>query len=352
MKTLSNNYFIVILGCIFIALLYLLKPILTPFLVGILLAYLTDPLVDKITRLGIPRLVSVIFIFLILFVFIIFILLLLIPLIQAQIVRLIDFLPKVVMWIQNTIFPWLVDKFGVQEILNLDYLKTHLAENWAKAGGVASWLAGTLFHSGMALIEIITTLLLIPVVTFYLLRDWNKVIAGIRNLLPRQIEPTISKIVKDCDKVLSAFFRGQLLVMLSLGIIYSIGLSLIGLQIGLVIGLLAGLASIVPYLGFVVGIVTASLAAYVQFGTFTSIVLVLIVFGIGQALESTVLTPNLVGDRIGLHPVAVIFSVLAGGWLFGFFGVLLALPVAAVIMVLLRFLHQYYQSSELYKAKT
>lgn len=350
--TLNNKFFIVILGLIFVALLNSLKPILTPFLVGALLAYLADPLVERISRWGVPRLLSVIIIFLILITIFTLIILLIIPLIQKQIISLIEFIPKVISWLQNTIMPWLINRFGIQEGINIDSLKQTLAENWSKAGSAAGWIATTVLQSGMALVELVTNLLLIPVVTFYLLRDWSSVIGGIRNLLPRKIEPMVVELAKECNSVLSAFFRGQLMVMLALGIIYSIGLTAIGLQIGLMIGLIAGAASIVPYLGFIVGITSASIAAYVQFGTLTSVILVFIVFAIGQILESTLLTPNLVGDRIGLHPVAVIFAILAGGHLFGFFGVLLALPVAAVIMVLLRFVHHRYQSSQLYKTKT
>jgi predicted PurR-regulated permease PerM len=189
----------------------------------------------------------------------------------------------------------------------------------------------------------------VPVVTFYLLLDWNKIIKNIDQLLPRSIEPTIAKLIKESDQVLSAFFRGQLLVMLGLSIIYGVGLSLTGLSIGLILGLILGLISIVPYLGLIVGVLIASIAALIQFGTFSSLLSIWLVFLIGQLCESLLLTPYLVGDRIGLHPVAVIFAVLAGGTLFGFFGVLLALPVAAVLMVWLRFLNNRYHKSAFYQ---
>jgi predicted PurR-regulated permease PerM len=166
--------------------------------------------------------------------------------------------------------------------------------------------------------------------------------------LPRKQAPLIKKLATECDDVLSEFLRGQLLVMFSLGIIYTIGLWIAGLEFALLIGMLAGLVSFVPYLGFVVGIIVAGIAALVQFNDVIHIIYILIVFGIGQAIESMVLSPWLVGERIGLHPVAVIFAVMAGGQLFGFFGVLLALPVAAVIVVLLRYLHGRYLDSSLY----
>ncbi len=344
-----NKTFIIILLVITAIGLYFLSPVLTPFLAAAILAYLVDPLVRVLTWLRVPRLLSVIIVFLTSLFVIVLLFLLLVPLIENQILVLIEVIPSIIAWLQDTIVPKLKEYFGIQQLVNIDTFKATLAENWTKAGGIASWLWKSIMHSSFALIEWCADLILIPVVTFYLLRDWNIVLNGIRNLLPRKIEPTVVKLAKECDSVLSEFFRGQLLVMLSLGVIYSIGLSFVGLKIGIMIGLIAGLLSIVPYLGFIIGISSASIAAIVQFGTFSEVLSVWIVFMIGQAIESTLLTPNLVGDRIGLHPVAVIFAVLTGGTLFGFFGVLLALPAAAVVMVLIRFLNQHYRQSKLYQ---
>jgi len=185
-------------------------------------------------------------------------------------------------------------------------------------------------------------------VAFYLLRDWDLLVAKVRDLLPRHIEPTISKLARESDGVIGAFLRGQFIVMSALGVIYSVGLSLIGLEFSLLIGLLAGLISFVPYLGLITGVLAASVVALLQFHSFLSIVWVLAVFGIGQLISDFLLTPLLVGDRIGLHPVAVMFAVLAGGHLFGFFGILLALPVAAVIVVILRHVLNEYLNSNFY----
>lgn len=350
MQKTFNKVFAVILGLIFITLLYFLSAILTPFLIATLLAYLANPLVEKLTHWRMPRLLSVIIVFLgIIFVIVISVLLL-VPLIQDQITRLIEVIPSIVTWSQDQVMPWINKNFGVNQVINVTTLKQSLTANWAKAGGVATWILTTIFYSGLAIIAFFVNLVLIPVVTFYLLRDWKIVLKNARSLLPRHIEPTVVKLAVQCDEILSAFFRGQLLVMLTLGVIYSIGLSMIGLQIGLMIGFIAGLVSIVPYLGFIIGVTSASVAAYAQFGTLSAVSLVWLVFAIGQSLESTLLTPKLVGGRIGLHPVAVIFAVLAGGSLFGFFGVLLALPTASVIMVLLRFINQRYQHSRLYQS--
>jgi predicted PurR-regulated permease PerM len=191
-------------------------------------------------------------------------------------------------------------------------------------------------------------LVLIPVVTFYLLRDWDKLLEGIRTLIPRRIEPVISGLSSEIEEVLGAFIRGQLMVMFALGAIYAVGLWLVGLDLAFIIGMSAGLLSIVPYLGTAVGIVAGLAAAAFQFQDLFHIVLVLIVFGAGQSLESMFLTPKLVGDAVGLHPVTVIFAVLAGGQLFGFLGILLALPVASALNVLVRHLRQEYTKSSLY----
>ena len=345
MNKFSIIFAIIVIGVV----LYFLAPILTPFLVGALLAYLVDPLVNQLMRLRLPRIFAVVAVFIILFSTLVILILLLIPLIQKQILILTDSVPRAIEYIQETLISWLQIHANLQDVIDVDALKTSLSENWMKAGGLATQFLKTILHSGITVFAWVTNLLLTPVVTFYLLRDWNLIIANMRKLLPRSMEPTVVSLVMESNNVLSAFFRGQLLVMLSLGCVYSIGLMIIGLQVGLLIGLIAGLASVVPYLGFIVGLTTASIAAFVQFGSFMPVFFVVIVFIIGQMLESMLLTPMLVGDRIGLHPVAVIFAVLTGGVLYGFFGVLLALPAAAVIMVLLRFLFQRYQHSKLYR---
>lgn len=344
-----NKFFVIVLSVIIFTLLYLLAPILTPFLIGTLLAYLVNPIVNLLMRLHLPRILAVIIVFLILFLLIFLSILLVVPLIQTQVEHLMEAIPDILTWVQDTAMPLLKEHLNNNQLINVTSIKEQLSQNWVKAGGMAGWVVATIFHSGFKLLHWLFDILLIFVVTFYLLYDWEKVVNGLHQLLPRKYEPTVVKLVKECNDVLGAFFRGQLLVMLTLGIFYSIGLSLIGLKVGIVIGILVGLLSIIPYLGIVVGIIAASIAAFVQFGTIMGVVPVWIVFAIGQTLDGMLITPKLVGNRIGLHPVAVIFAVLAGGVLFGFFGVLLALPVASIIMVLLRFLNSYYHKSKLYR---
>ncbi|MDX5377284.1 MAG: AI-2E family transporter [Halomonas sp.] len=329
-------------------LLFQLETMLMPFIAGMILAYLSDPLADRLERLGLSRTLAVCAVFLLMSVLLAIALLILIPLLMQQIRQFNLMIPGIFAWVQTVLAPQLQDWVGLDVTADLDAIQQTLASNWQNAGEYAAQLLGRVGRSGMAFITWVTYVALIPVVTFYLLLDWDRMMANLRDLLPRQWEPDAVRLGRRCDEVLSAFLRGQLLVMLSLGVIYALGLTLVGVRFGLLIGMVAGLASIVPFLGFIVGISVALLVAFFQFGTWLALVGVVVVFATGQALESTLLQPKLLGDRIGLHPVAVIFAVLAGGNLFGFTGVLLALPAAAVIMVLLRELNDRYKRSTLY----
>jgi predicted PurR-regulated permease PerM len=234
------------------------------------------------------------------------------------------------------------------DVFNLQTVKQALSQYWSEVGQVAGGLFSYMTRSGMVLVQWLGNLILIPVLTFYLLRDWDILVARFRELLPRRYAKTFIEMSLECDDMLAGFMRGQLMVMFSLAVIYTLGLSLIGLELALLLGVIAGLVSFVPYLGLIVGILLAGLAAFFQFGEWLPVLQVAIVFAVAQAIEGMVLTPRFVGERIGLHPVAVIFAVLAGGQLFGFTGVLLALPAAAVAMVLLRHAHQRYIDSHLY----
>ncbi len=338
---------------VILALLWLLAPVLTPFLVAAMFAYLGDPLADRLEKLKLGRTLAVSIVFTLMLLVLVGVLLLLVPLIERQVVRLINSLPDYVAWIRDQAAPWLqqhlnVDfgNFDTQRVVDL------LREHMSSAGGFAAVVLANVSRSGLAVVAWLTNLVLIPVVTFYLLRDWDVLIERIRQLLPRSVEPTVSRLARDADTVLGAFVRGQLSVMVALGLIYGIGLWAVGLNVGPLIGMIAGLVSFVPYLGFIVGLVAGLIAALVQYHDWLHVILVLAVFGFGQVMEGYVLTPRLVGDKIGLHPVAVIFAVMAGGQLFGFTGVLLALPVASVIMVLLRYAHERYTSSSLYRTGT
>lgn len=340
-----------IFGALWVGLFYALAPVLTPFVASAALAYLADPIVKRIDawQPKLSRTWAVVTAFAILSVIFLMALFFVIPTIVAQINKLINDLPSYVAWLQVTLIPWLRTTLGLDpSLFNLVELQTYLIDYLDEIRGLIGGLLGSISKSSVTLIGWMANLVLIPVVTFYLVRDWQILMANIQDLLPRRIEPIVVKLMQEADEVLGAFLLGQFIVMLALGTIYSLGLLIIGLDFALLIGMLAGLVSFVPYLGFIIGILAASIAAIFQFQDAFYLIPVVMVFAIAQLIEGMVLTPLLVGDRIGLHPVAVIFAVMAGGHLFGFVGVLLALPVAAVIMVLLRHTHDEYLKSALY----
>jgi len=337
----------VVLLCLFI---YLLHPILTPFLVALGLAYLFDPMVDRLEKYGLSRTWGVVAVFAVFTLIVMALLLVLVPMLAKQLLRLYELAPQMLDWLQHTAMPWAQAKLGLADgFWKFDKVKAAISEHMGQTTDIVGVVLSQATASSLALIGLLANLVLIPVVSFYLLRDWDVMMAKIRSLLPRDREARLVSLAGECHEVLGAFVRGQLLVMLALGVIYAAGLMLVGLELGLLIGLIAGLAAIVPYMGFVIGIGAALIAGLFQFGgDLYPMIGIVAVFMVGQALEGMVLTPLLVGDRIGLHPVAVIFAILAGGELFGFTGILLALPVAAVIMVLVRHVQDLYKDSGMY----
>lgn len=344
----SNKLLLVIAAAIFGFLLYQLSPVLMPFLLSALLAYLADPIVDKLEAKKLSRTLSVTIVFAILFLILLVFLLVVLPLLSDQISALIKSLPDYVSVLQTTVVPWL-NSIGIPVgSFDINTLKETLTKYWSEVGQVAGGIFSYIKGSSAVVLQLMTNLFLVPVVTFYLLRDWDLIVARFRTLLPRRYAARVIELTLECDDMLAAFIRGQLMVMLALSTLYSIGLALIGLELSLLIGITAGLVSFVPYLGLIVGIGLAGLAAFFQFHEWFPILMVILVFSSAQVIEGTVLTPRFVGERIGLHPVAVIFSVLAGGQLFGFIGILLALPAATVIMVVLRYALRRYLASRLY----
>ena len=350
--TNNSRWFWLIIASISFFLLYLLSPILTPFVLGALLAYLGDPVTDKLEAKKFSRTLSVLIVFSSIILVMLIIFLLVIPVFETQLSKLFVKLPSYIDWIMTLLQPQLQDAFGVDtSVLEVDQIKKALTEHWGQTGGFIKGIVKTLSHSGMIVLSWLTTIVLTPVITFYLLRDWDKLVDYVQDLLPRDVEPVISHLAKESDVVLGAFLRGQLTVMLALGTIYSIGLGLVGVEFALLIGMVAGVVSFVPYLGLIIGILVAGIAVMFQTGNIVDLLLVFLVFGVAQIIEAIVLTPLFVGERIGLHPVTVIFAVLAGGQLFGFFGILLALPMAAILAVIMRHLHDSYKESNIYTIK-
>ncbi|WP_149194903.1 AI-2E family transporter [Luteimonas suaedae] len=333
-------------------LLLALGPILTPFVLAALLGWLGDPLVDRIERSGRSRAVAVTLVFALMVLLLVLALLILVPMLEEQIVTLIDTLPSYREWFMQTAIPWVEQRTGFEISTWLDpqSLIELAREHWQQAGGIAATFFGYVQRSGFAFLTWMVNLVLLPILTFYFLRDWDRLVERVAALVPRDHLATVTRLARESNDVLGGFLRGQFMVMLAQGAFYAVGLQAIGLRLGILVGLIAGLISFVPYLGATVGAVLMLLAALVQEQGIDWQLLILgsVVFVAGQLLESYVLTPRLVGDRIGLHPVAVIFAVMAGGQLFGFVGMLLALPVAAVANVLIGFAQERYRESQLY----
>lgn len=342
----TRNVLYAFFAVVFVAFIYQLSGILTPFALAALLAYLGDPLVNRMTKLHIPRTLGVVIVFVIFLGLVVGALVVLLPLLQREFVTLAGKIPAAIDWLQTTVVPWVKEHFGVDHPFDLEGLKNELPQHVAKAGGVAKVLVRTVTHSGLAIVGFLSDAVILLVVAFYLMRDWDSVLLSVQNIFLEKHQAKVVTIAKDCDTVVGAFLKGQLLVMLALAVTYSIGLSLIGLDIAILVGLLSGLVAIVPYLGFIIGILVASVAAYLQFHSIEPVFFVWLVYGVGVMLESSVYTPLLVGKKIGMHPVIVVFSVLAGGKLMGFFGVLIALPGASIITVLLRHLREYFVDEE------
>jgi len=339
----------VAVGVVAALLFYLLQPILLPFVLGALVAYLGDPLVDVLARRGISRTLGVAIVFFVFSALVTIACVLALPLLLHQLDLLLAKIPVMYSWLTQETLPWIQKKFDLplERLPQLNW-SGQLADHWQSLGKLTAQTLVKISGSGASLLLAVANLALVPVVAFYLMRDWDRLVAKTLSMLPLAWQGKVFHMVGEADEVVGAFLRGQFLVMCTLSVVYGFGLWLVGLQLALLLGVVAGLASIVPYLGFTVGVLVSCVAAYAQFGDWSMLLWVLLVFGIGQAIESMVLTPVLVGDRIGLHPVAVIFALLAGAQIAGFVGVVVALPVAAVIMVFMRHAVDHYRASDIY----
>ena len=327
-------------------LVYLLAPVLTPFLAGALLAYIFDPLVDRLQARGLSRTTGTVAVIVLAGLAVFALMLVAMPLFQGQFAELSQRIPAALELVQTRLLPWLAQTFGIRIDADLGTLKTWLTEKAAQNG--ADWLP-TLQTGALAIVGILANLLLIPVVMFYLLRDWDTMVARVAELAPRPWLDVITRIARSMDAVVGEFLRGQMSVMLALSAYYAVALWFAGLDYALPIGILTGVLSFVPFLGFGLGMILALLVALLQFADWTGVAWVAGIYLAGQVLESYVITPRLVGERVGLHPVAVIFALAAFGQLFGFVGVLLAVPLAAILLVALRELRGAYVASPFYR---
>jgi len=328
-----------------------LGPVLTPFVVAGVLAYALTPLVDRLDALGrgrMPRFLAVVIVELLLILVLFCLVLLVIPVLVKEIPLIREQLPLLLDKLHATLSPWL-KQFGVNIALDLASLRALLVEylnaNWGESFG-SLW--SSLKVGGSVLFTVIGYTVLVPVALFYLLLDWKHVVAQALTLVPPRARPSVDSFATEADQVLGQYLRGQLLVMVTMAIFYSTGLALFGLELAVPIGVFTGLAMFVPYIGFGIGLVLAVLAGVLEFASVKAFVMVGTVYGLGQVVEGFYLTPRLVGERIGLHPLAVIFALLAFGQLFGFVGVLVALPASAVLLVAIRRVRSGYLGSRLY----
>jgi predicted PurR-regulated permease PerM len=346
------------IATVFVLALWRLGPVLAPFVVAAVLSYALTPMVDWLDDLGrgrIPRVLAVVLVELLFVVVMVAIVLLIVPILGKELPLMRDQLPALLESAAALVQP-LLAKWGFQVSLDLEsvknFVKTYLDTNFQDAAGS---VLSSLKIGGSVALSLIGNLVLIPVALFYLLMEWDGLVRQLRQLIPPRLRPATDHFVRDADAVLGQYLRGQLLVMLLLAVYYSVALKLFGLDLALPIGVFTGLAVFVPYLGFGLGLLLATFAGLLQFtavsGLGHTVLMLVVVYGAGQMLESFVLTPKLVGERIGLHPLAVIFSLLAFGQLFGFLGVLVALPVSAVLLVGIRRVRTGYLQSQLYQGE-
>jgi predicted PurR-regulated permease PerM len=331
--------------------LWLLGPVLTPFTVAAVLAYALTPVVDWLDALGdgkFPRVVAVVLVELAFILAVIAVVLLVVPVLTKEIPLMRQQLPVLMERLQDSVGPWLA-QMGIP--LTLDFptvkqqLREWLSDNWGD-GFASIWPSIRL--GGSVALTVLGNALLIPVALFYLLLDWKQIVARVLELVPPRARPGVDAFTTEADAVLGQYLRGQLLVMGTMAMFYAIGLALFGLDLALPIGLFTGLAMFVPYVGFGLGLILALVAGLLEFASLKALVMVGVVYGTGQVFESLYLTPRLVGERIGLHPLAVIFALLAFGQVFGFVGVLVALPASAVLLVAFRRMRSGYFASRLY----
>jgi predicted PurR-regulated permease PerM len=330
-------------------LLHLLGPILAPFVAAAILAYICNPLVARLCAAKVPRTLAVVLVMLGLLLSLIALSLIVLPLLEKEVGLLVARMPLWLDALRTRLLPSLQQWFGVSLEWDSQALKAALLSYWQDSGGATANVLPWLKSGGLFVTQLIK-LLLVPVAMFYLLRDWPGVIAHLDELIPRPSYDKVREIATEVDTVLAEFLRGQISVMLLMSVFYSAALWMVGLEFALPIGIVAGMLVFVPYLGMVIGLLLATLAAVMQFTAFSNVLWVWAAFGAGQLLEGMLVTPYLVGERVGLHPLAVIFALMAFGQVLGFFGILLALPLSAILLVGLRHVKAWYLGSTMYRA--
>jgi predicted PurR-regulated permease PerM len=345
----SNRLWIAV-GIGLLVLLYVLRPVLFPFLLSAVLAYVCLPLVHWLDRRRLPRTVSVVIVLSLVLGALALLFGIVMPLLVREITTLVGQVPAWLDTLDQRVAPWINERLGTDLKLDLDAMVQTLRELLASSENVGSRVLTSLKLGGLGLLGLFANLVLVPIVMFFLMRDWERILDRAERLVPRRWQAETLAFAREADHTLGQYLHGQVLVLLVMSVLYTAGLWATGLEAYLPIGIVTGLLTFVPYVGASVGFVLATLAAFMQFGEFGPVAWVWAVFFIGQALEGNFITPKLVGGAIGLHPVVVIFALLAFGQLFGFTGLLLALPASAVLAVGVRHLLRRYHSSEFYNA--
>lgn len=340
------------IALLFFWFIYAIKAVLLPFVVGMLVAYFLDPAADRLEKWGLSRLLSTLIITLGFFSLVGLILSLLLPLIYHQVAGLIESLPLYIKELKTLIEPKLGAFEGLFNDAQLSSAEDAASGISAKILATLGDLSTNLLYSGVALLNLVSLVVITPVVSFYLLKDWDMLVAHVDRLLPRDYAPVIREQLKIIDHTISGFVRGTLNVIIVLALYYVVALSLAGLKFSVLIGLMAGFMILIPYLGTIISGLTSVGMAYLQFDSLEPVAVVLGIFVVAQMVEGYFLTPKLVGKKVGLHPVWLIFGMLAGATLFGFVGVFIAVPVTAVIGVLVRFAIQQYEASSYYQSQT
>jgi predicted PurR-regulated permease PerM len=337
------------IACLLLALLYALSPVLSPFIMAAVLAYALAPAVQALTRRRVPRVVAVVLLELLVILGLAALFFLLVPILSKELPALREEIPLLANALNGHLSPWLA-QFGIHMALDTASIKAFVLKNLD--ANIEDWLMTAMSSArigGSFLLAFVGNAVLVPVVLFYLLSDWPQLLQRAWAIVPPRLRGPVAGFLGECDVMLGQYLRGQVLVMLALAVFYSVGLAIAGFDLALPVGIFTGLAVFIPYVGFGIGLALALLAGALQFANLYGVLAVAAVYGLGQLIESFALTPRLVGERIGLSPLMVIFALLAFGHLFGFVGVLIALPVSAVGVVAARRLRETYLDSRLFK---
>lgn len=347
-KSNRNWIFWLAIFCVFAYLTYILRSVLLPFVAGMVIGYLLDPWTSKLEKFGLSRTLATIVVLTMVIIFAVPTLFLILGMIQEELLRFLENAPQYIADITEKMEPALIRMQDRFPEFRPSQIKDYMADNMSDGVKIAGKIVKGVLENSFALINLLSLMLITPIVAFYMLRDWKCFIKKADSLLPRRAKKSIRQQAKEIDRAMAGFIRGQLCVCLLLGTYYSLGLYFVGLEMGIWVGFLAGLISFIPYVGSISGFVVATLLALVQFNSWGGVVGVMAVFLSGQFIEGNFLTPKFVGDSVGLHPVWIMFALLSGGVLLGFLGLMIAIPVAAIIAVLLRHAVERYKKSSIY----